>query len=352
MEANLTVGNKANVTAENKAKIKIYAGSTAKRFAERMCAYLGQNLGDADTIRFSDGNIFVRVNESIRDQDVYIVQPIAKDPNNEFTELLFWIDAFKRASANSVTAIIPYFGYAKGDKKDEPRVSIRGRVCADCIQAVGVDRVVTMDLHAPQVQGFFSRPVDHLYAQSLLCSYARHIGIVNENLVVVSPDAGFAKNARAFADELGCDVAIGDKSRKDHTENAEVLDIIGNVEGKNCLIVDDFTISGGTLADVAHGLKERGAKDIYAFLSHVVLSEKAVKRIENSPIKLLVSTDTVDCPEAEKSDRIKLISAAPLFAESIQRIHDHLSISELFTENQDPYFRDCSYDPEKYLDRK
>ena len=331
-------------------RIKIYAGSTGKRFAKRMCSYLGQDLGDADTIRFSDGNIFVRVNESIRDQDVYIVQPIAKDPNNEFTELLFWIDAFKRASANSITAIIPYFGYAKGDKKDEPRVSIRGRVCADCIEAVGVDRVVTMDLHAPQVQGFFSKPVDHLYGQSLLCSYARHMGIVDDNLVVVSPDAGFAKSARSFADELGCDVAIGDKSRKDHSENAKVLDIIGNVDGKTCLIVDDFTISGGTLADVAHGLKERGAKDIYAFLSHVVLSEKAVKRIEDSPIKLLVSTDTVECPEAELSDRIKLISAAPLFARSIERIHDHQSISDLFTENYDSRFVNCSFDPKETLD--
>lgn len=331
-------------------RIKIYAGSTAKRFARRMCAYLGQDLGDADTIRFSDGNIFVRVNESIRDQDVYIVQPIAKDPNNEFTELLFWIDAFKRASANSVTAIIPYFGYAKGDKKDEPRVSIRGRVCADCIETVGVDRVVTMDLHAPQVQGFFSRPVDHLYGQSLLCAYAKHIGIVNDDTVVVSPDAGFAKNARGFADELGLDVAIGDKSRKDHTENAKVLDIIGNVEGKNCLIVDDFTISGGTLADVAHGLKERGAKDVYAFLSHVVLSEKGVKRIEESPIKLLVSTDTVECPEAEKSDKIKLISAAPLFARSIELIHDHHSISHVFSEDLTARFLNCSFDPEETLD--
>lgn len=332
-------------------RIKIYAGSSGQRFAKRMCSYLGQDLGCADTIKFSDGNIFVRVNESIRDQDVYIVQPIAKDPNNEFTELLFWIDAFKRASANSVTAIIPYFGYAKGDKKDEPRVSIRGRVCADCIETVGVDRVVTMDLHSPQVQGFFSRPVDHLYGQSLLCQYARKLGIVNEDLVVVSPDAGFAKNARSFAAELGCDAAIGDKARAGHDENAKVLDILGHVEGKNCLIVDDFTISGGTLADVAYGLKERGAKKIYAFLSHVVLSEKGVKRIEDSPIELLVSTDTVLCPEAEKSSKIKLISAAPLFARSIELIHDHHSISHVFSEDLTQRFLNCSFDPEETLDK-
>lgn len=330
-------------------KIKIYAGSSGIRFASRMCAFLGLKLGDAETIKFSDGNIFVRVNESIRDQDVYIVQPIAKDPNNEFTELLFWIDAFKRASANSVTAIIPYFGYAKGDKKDEPRVSIRGRVCADCIETVGVDRVVTMDLHSPQVQGFFSRPVDHLYGQSLLCSYAQELGIVDNDLVVVSPDAGFAKNARQFAAEIGCPVAIGDKMRAGHDENAKVLEIIGDVEGKNCLIVDDFTISGGTLADVAHGLKDKGAKDIYAFLSHVVLSEKGVKRINESPIKLLVSTDTVECLEAESSEKIKLLSAAPLFARSIQLIHERHSISHVFSDdhNKLPHFLDMSFNPDK-----
>lgn len=331
-------------------KIKIYAGSSGKRFASRMCSYLGQELGNAETIRFSDGNIFVRVNESIRDQDVYIVQPIAKDPNNEFTELLFWIDAFKRASANSVTAIIPYFGYAKGDKKDEPRVSIRARVCADCIETVGVDRVVTMDLHAPQVQGFFSRPVDHLYAQSLLAAYAKKMGIVDEDLVVVSPDAGFAKNARVFASELGCPVAIGDKMRAGHDENAKVLEIIGEVEGKNCLIVDDFTISGGTLADVAHGLKDKGAKDIYAFLSHVVLSENGVKKIEDSPIKLLVSTDTVECPEIGKSQKIKILSAAPLFARSIELIHDRHSISHIFSEDLTDRFLRLSFNAD-LLDR-
>ena len=172
--------------------IKIFAGSTGKPFAKKMCAYLGTQLGDAETIKFSEGNIFVRVNESIRDKDVYIVQPIGRQPNDEFVELLFWIDAFKRASANSVTAIIPYFSYAKGDKKDEPRVSIRARVCADCIEVAGVDRIITMDLHAPQVQGFFKKPVDHLYAKALLCEYIRRAGIVNDDLVVVSPDAGSA----------------------------------------------------------------------------------------------------------------------------------------------------------------
>ena len=310
--------------------IKIFAGSTGRDFARKMCYYLGQQLGDSETITFSEGNTFVRVNESIRDKDVYIVQPIGRKPNDEFVELLFWIDAFKRASANSVTAIIPYFSYAKGDKKDEPRVSIRARVCADCIEAAGADRVITMELHAPQVQGFFKVPVDHLYAEMLLCEYARRAGIVDDNLVVVSPDAGFAKRARSYADTLGCPVAIGDKTRTGHDENAKVLEIIGDVKGKNCLIVDDFTISGGTIVDVAHALKEKGANRIFACLSHVVLGEKGVKKIDESPIEFLVSTDTVDCPAVRKSKKIRIISAAPLFAEAVRTIHDRSPMSAMF----------------------
>lgn len=310
--------------------IKIFAGRTGLPFAKRMCAYLGTQLGDAETIMFSEGNIFVRVNESIRDKDVYIVQPIGRQPNDEIMELLFWIDAFKRASANSVTAIIPYFSYAKGDKKDEPRVSIRARVCAECIELAGADRVITMDLHSPQVQGFFKKPVDHLYAQSLLCEYVRRAGLVDDNLVVVSPDAGFAKRARQFATELDCPVVIGDKIRSGHDENAKILEIIGEVKEKNCLIVDDFSISGGTLIDIALALKDKGAQHIYAALSHNVLNGKAIERIENSPIELLVSTDTVECPEVHGSKKIKIISAAPMFAQSVKIIHDRSPMSSLF----------------------
>lgn len=322
------------MSSEGSGIISIYAGSTGREFAQKMCEYLDVPLGDSKTIRFSDNNIFVRVNEPIRNKDVYLVQPIGIDPNNELVELLFWLDAFKRASANSVTAIIPFFGYAKGDKKDEPRVSIRGRVCADMLEKAGADRVLTMDLHAAQVQGFFTKPVDHLYAQPLLAAYARHAGIVTpdkmDDIVVVSPDAGSAKRARAMADELGCAVAIGDKMRVGHDENAKVLEIIGDVKGKDCIVVDDFTISGGTLIDVAHGLKDKGANKIYAFLSHVVLQEKGVKRIDESPIELLVSTDTVDCPAVANSKKIRIISAAPLFAEAVRAIHDRVSVSNLF----------------------
>lgn len=329
--------------------IKIYAGRTGIPFAKRMCAYLGTQLGDATTIRFSEGNIFVRVNESIRDKDVYLVQPIAREANDELVELLFWIDAFKRASANSITVIIPYFSYAKGDKKDEPRVSIRARVCADCIEVCGADRVITMDLHAPQIQGFFKIPLDHLYAKNLLCEYIRRQGIVNEDLVVVSPDAGSAKRAREFATELGCNVAIGDKMRSGHDENAKVLEIIGEVEGKNCLVVDDFSISGGTLCDVARGLKEKGAKNIYGALSHNVLSKKGIEKIEQSAFEFVVSTDTVECPDAGLSKKLRFISAAPMFARAVQLIHDRAPISTLFDNNMSSRMFDMSFQEQQSL---
>ena len=310
--------------------IRIFAGESSKPFAQRMCDYLGLTMGKSFSKRFGDGNIYVRFDESARNEDVYIVQAIGRDPNNEFMELLFWVDAFRRSSANSITAIIPYYGYAKADKKDEPRVSIRGRVCADCLEVEGVDRVIMMDLHAPQVQGFFKVPVDHLYARPLLCAYAKRMGLVTENSVVVSPDAGFAKNARLFADNLGLSLAICNKVRYGHDENAKVTEIIGDVKGKTCLVVDDFTTSGGTIADVAHNLMDKGAKEVVAFLSHAIVNESGVKRIEDSPLTKLIVTDTVECPAIAESTKIKVISAAPLFAEAVQTIHDRAPMGDLF----------------------
>lgn len=323
--------------------IRIYAGMTGRPFAKRMCAYLGAQMGDSETIMFSEGNLFVRVNESIRDKDVFLVQPIARRPNDEFTELLFWIDAFKRSSANSVTAIIPYFSYAKGDKMDEPRVSIRAKVCADCIEAAGVDRVIFMDLHAAQIQGFFKKPVDHLHAQPLLVEYVKRSGIVDEDLVVVSPDAGSAKRARDFANALGCPVAIGDKTRFDHSENAKVLEVIGEVKDKNCLVVDDFSISGGTMIDIARGLREKGAKRIFGALSHNCMNEKALGRFDDSPYEFIVTTDTVECPEARKHPKIKIISAAPMFAQAVKLIHDKAPMSTLFDQRISKRMLDMSF---------
>ncbi len=311
-------------------EIKIYAGSSGISFAKKMCKYIDAEIGNAEVIHFSDGNIFVRINETVRDKDVFLVQPIGLDPNNELVEILFWLDAFRRSSASSITAIIPYFGYAKGDKMDEPRVSIRARVCADTIELCGADRMVTMDLHSPQIQGFFRIPTDHLHSLPILCEDVKTLDLYSKDMVVVSPDAGFAKDARKYADYLGLDVAIGDKTRTAHDENAQILELIGDVEGKNCMIVDDFTISGGTLVDIAKVVKAKGAKRVIACLGHNMLREKGVKKIEESPIEMLISTDTVTNPYITTSSKMVTVSVAPLFAEAVKRIHDRSSVSPLF----------------------
>ncbi|MHB1485269.1 MAG: ribose-phosphate diphosphokinase [Saccharofermentanales bacterium] len=308
--------------------IRIFAGSSSIRFAENMCKFLGTEIGQAQTIKFSEGNTFVKILEKVRDKDVYIVQTIGLQPNDDFMELLFWIDAFKRASASSVTAIIPFFSYAKGDKKDEPRVSIRARVCADCLEITGVDRIITMDLHSPQIQGFFKKPVDHLYGMQILCEYIKAKRL--KNLVVVSPDIGFAKSARNYAKLLDASVAIGDKTRKSHDENAEILEIIGDVKGKNAIIVDDFTLSCGTLVDTARVLKENGALKIYACVTHALLREKGLKALDESPIEELIITDTVENQEAFMHPKVKVVSVAPFFAKAVEIIHNKDSLSQLF----------------------
>lgn len=309
-------------------EIKIFAGSSGKPFAKKMCDYLDINLGKSEVITFSDGNTYVKVGETVRDKDVYLVLSIGRFPNREFTEILFWVDAFKRASASSVTVIMPYYSYAKGDKKDEPRVSIRGRVCADCIEQVGADRIVTMDLHAPQIQGFFKIPVDHLFALPVFGEYIKSLEI--KDLVIVAPDAGYGKEARKFAKYVGAPVALGDKSREDHDEKAIIHEVIGEVKGKNAVIVDDFTISAGTLVGLADMLKEKGVERIFACLSHFMANEEALKRIEESPIEMLITSDTVNNPWAYRSAKIKVLSVAPLFAETIERIHSKHSVSGLF----------------------
>src|SRR6266508_3812273 len=306
----------------------IFAGSASPRLTAAICRELGVEVGANEVIRFSEGTLFVRVLENVRGRSVYLVQSTVFPTNANFMELLFWIDAFSRASAESVTVIVPYFSYAKGDKKDEPRVSIRARVCADAIEAAGADRVVTLDLHAPQIQGFFRVPVDDLYALPILCD-----AIVRKqlpDLVVVSPDTGFAKQARKYASFLGTSIAIADKQRKAHDERAEVLEIIGQVQGKTALLVDDFTISAGTLADAAEKLIERGAKAVYAAVSHGVFSEGSMERLDRSPIHRLVVTDSIETQPVALSQKIEVVSVAPLFGEAIRRIHNRESISVLF----------------------
>jgi ribose-phosphate pyrophosphokinase len=310
------------------AKIMIFAGSSGRVFAEKMCTYLDVGLHATEVIHFSEGNTYVKIGEHVRGEEVYLVQPIGLKANDELVELLFWMDAFKRAGASYVTAVIPYFSYAKGDKKDEPRVSIRARVCAECIELSGADRVITMDLHAPQIQGFFKKPVDHLYAAPILEEYIRSLRIPDS--VIVSPDSGFAKDARRIARMLDLPVAIGDKYRRSHDEAAELLEIIGDVSGKNAIIVDDFSISGGTIVELSDLLKKRGAKRIFACLSHVPLCENGIKKIDESEIELVISTDSVPNELVRASKKFRIVSVAPLFAEAVRRMQERRSVSALF----------------------
>lgn len=313
-------------------ELAVIPGSANKLLAEKIARELGVPLVPSEAHYFSEGNVFVRILENVRGRDCYVIQGTHHPVNDNFMELLFWIDALKRASAQQITAVIPFFSYAKGDKKDEPRVSIRARVCADAIESAGAERCLFMDLHSPQIQGFFGVPVDHLYARYVLCDHIKTLGI--KDLVVCSPDVGFAKGASAYANYLGVPVVIGNKTRRDHDEKAEVLELIGDVKGKNVLIVDDFTISGGTLMAMADVLTERGASDIYAAVSHGVLSKGVAPRIAKSKIKQLFITDTIEPHNDPLPHNITVVSVARLFAEAIQSIHDRTSVSQLFPDGQ------------------
>jgi ribose-phosphate pyrophosphokinase len=308
--------------------ILVLGGSASPTLTRNICAYLGVKPAQGEAHRFSEGNTFVRVGDNVRGRRVYLVQCTVFPTNDNFMELLFWIDALKRASADAVTVIMPYFSYSKGDKKDEPRVSIRARVCADMLEVAGADRIVTLDMLPPQLQGFFRVPVDNLYALPVLGDAIRRKGL--ENLVVVSPDLGFAKQARKYATYLGASLAIGDKERRAHDEQAEVMQIIGDVAGKTAVIVDDFTISGGTLVEAARQLTEQGAAAIYAAVTHGAFTPGSMERIMASPIRQLLITDSIETPPVEFCDKIEVCSVAPLFAETIRRIHNRESLSVLF----------------------
>ncbi len=309
----------------------VFAGSASPRLTAAICRHLGVGVGRGEVLRFSEGTLFVRVLENVRGRQVYIVQSTVFPANDHLMELLFWIDALKRASAASVTAVIPYFSYGKGDKKDEPRVSIRARVCADAIESAGADRVVTMDLHASQIQGFFRAPVDYLYAVGRLCAALR--SRVPERPVVVSPDAGFAKKAAAFADRLDAPIAIAAKTRAGHEERIERVRLIGEVAGRDAILVDDFTVSGGTLIEAAEELRRCGARSVIAAITHAVFAPGTAARLEASPIEHLLVTDTVETQPEPLGARVEVVSVAPLFAEAIRRIHRRESISSLFTES-------------------
>lgn len=306
----------------------VFGGSASPKLTRNICSYLGVPQGASEVLHFSEGNLFVRIQENVRGRRIYLVQSTAFPPNDNFMELLFWVDAFKRASADQVTVVMPYFSYAKGDKKDEPRVSIRARVCADALESTGADRIVTLDLHSPQIAGFFRIPTDDLYGMPVLCEAIKKQAL--SDLIVVSPDTGFVKSARRYATELGCSLAIANKERRGHDERAEVLELIGSVDGKTALIVDDFTISAGTLAEAAKVLMEKGATKVLAAVTHGVFAEGSMERIQESAIERLFVTDSIETQPVELCEKIELVSVAPLFGEAIRRIHQRESISVLF----------------------
>ncbi len=307
----------------------IFGGPASPRLTAALCRRLGVRPGRCEAMQFSEGNSFVRVLDNVRGRDVYFVQTLSRPVNDRFVEMLFYVDAFRRASAASITAVIPFFSYGKGDKKDEPRVSIRARVCADCLEAAGVDRIVTMDLHAPQIQGFFRVPVDHLYGLPLIAAHFRR-RMRGRDWVVVAPDVGFGEMARRYAEVLGARTVIAEKVRSGHDEQARVERIIGRVAGCRALIVDDFVTTGGTLVATARRLAAEGAKEIYAGVTHAVLGSGALDTLHRSAIRELVVTDTLEHPRPPRGSRLKVVSAAPLFAAAIRNIHRRTSVSRLF----------------------
>ncbi|KAB2844171.1 MAG: ribose-phosphate pyrophosphokinase [Melioribacteraceae bacterium] len=301
----------------------IFAGTSNPVISNKIVDYLGLELGEVSIKRFSDGEIWVKYHENVRGRDVFIVQS-TQPPAENLMELLIMIDAAKRSSAKRVTAVIPYFGYARQDRKDQPRVAITAKLVANLITVAGADRVITMDLHAAQLQGFFDIPFDHLYASPVFTSLFKEL---NENLIVVSPDIGGIKLARSYAKRLDASFAVIDKRRPEQNK-VEVMNIIGDVEGKNVLLVDDLIDTGGTFVGAINALKEKGAKKIWGSVSHALLSGEAVAKIESSPIDELYVTDTI--PLTKESNKIKVRTASALFAEAIIRSYNNTSISSLF----------------------
>jgi len=303
----------------------IFSGSANFPLAKKIAAGVGKNLGSVELKRFSDGEIWAKYTENIRGHEVFIIQS-TNPPAENIMELLILIDAAKRASAKRITAVIPYFGYARQDRKDQPRVSITAKLLANLITVAGADRVMTMDLHTPQIQGFFDIPFDHLYGSSIFRDQFDHF---KNDLVIVSPDVGGIRMARSYAKLLNCSLVVIDK-RRPKQNFSEVVNIIGDVNDKDVLLVDDLIDTAGTFSGAIKALKEKGAKDIYGAVTHGILSGKAISRLENSELTRLFITDSIDSKEKISTDKIKIISAAELFAEAIQRTYNNESISSLF----------------------
>ncbi len=306
----------------------VYTGNANRELASNICRYLGIDLGQAQVFEFSNENIFVRIIDNAREKDVFLIQPTSRPVNKSIMELLIMIDAFKRASAGRITAVVPYYGYGRSDKKDQPRVPITARLIADLVTVAGANRLLTVDLHQGQIQGFFNIPVDELTAVHLLSSHFRQKQL--ENLVVVT-DLGFAKRARTFAELLEAPLAIVEKRRIGNQDRTEVLNVIGDVRGKRAIIVDDEIDTAGTLIQIVNALEREGVTEMYACATHAVFSGEAVSHIAESALRELVVTDSIPIAPENRNAKVKVISLAPLIAEAIVRIHRGQSVGALFT---------------------
>lgn len=308
-------------------EIKIFTGNANPKLAQEIARYLKIPLGQSLLTRFADGEISFQIFENVRGADVFILQPTCRPVDSNLMELLVMLDAFKRSSARRITAVLPYYGYARQDRKDKPRVPISAKLVADLLTTAGADRILTMDLHAAQIQGFFNIPVDHLYAGPVIIQYFRKHKI--PDLIVVSPDAGGVERARSFGKRLESDLAIIDK-RREKGQEAEVMNVVGDVRGRNALIVDDLIDTAGTLVHVVEALKENGVKRVFACCTHPIFSKDALKRIEKSGLEEVVVTNSVPTDSICSSKKIKCLSIGPLLGEGIKSIHDETSISRLF----------------------
>ena len=316
------------VRAMNPERIKIFSGSANPALAEELCQCLGLPLGKVSLRQFADGEAYIQILENVRGADVFVVQPTCTPVDRHLMQLLFMIDALKRSSAERVTAVLPYYGYARQDRKDKPRVPISAKLVASLIERAGADRVLALDLHAAQIQGFFDIPVDHLFSAPVMIEYFKPQG--TQHLTVVSPDAGGVERARAFAKRLNAPLAIIDKRRED-VNVAEVMHIIGRVRGRNCLIVDDLIDTGGTLVKATEALLDKGATSVSACATHAVLSGPALERIESSQLKEVVFTNSIPLSEeARKASKVRSLSVGKLLATAVQSIHEETSISVLF----------------------
>ena len=309
-------------------ELKIFSGRAHPALSQEICAYLGLPLGELTLYNFSDGEDYCQIDENVRGADVFVVQPTSSPVNDHVMELLILLDAFRRSSASRITAVLPYFGYARQDKKDKPRVPIAAKLMADLLTASGADRILTMDLHAAQIQGFFNIPVDHLFAAPVLLEAIRKLEL--EDLVIVSPDVGGLTRARAIAKRLDAALAVIDKRRTGKNET-EILNVVGDVAGKDVLILDDIVDTAGTLVQAEEALRRHGARRTYAAAVHGVFSGPALDRIESSKLEALLVTNTIAVEAAmARCPRIQALSVAPLLGEAIQRIHDGASVSSLF----------------------